>query len=118
MTTCLYCDEFGPEKIIEVYCPKTGMKGVLVIDNTFAGPFCCNPFALGPKLDELLVLNSTTKNINGFSCGLGGVIVFPWKYWKQIFLFRFPETFRTGNRKSIITKTLQRTEKSATSLLA
>lgn len=31
-------DELGPEKIIEVYDPKTGMRGVLVIDNTARGP--------------------------------------------------------------------------------
>jgi len=31
-------DEFGPEKVVEVYDPKTGMKGVLVIDNTVLGP--------------------------------------------------------------------------------
>ena len=31
-------DEIGPEKIINVYHPKTGMKGVVVIDNTALGP--------------------------------------------------------------------------------
>ena len=31
-------DAFGPEKIINVYHPKTGMRGVLVIDNTALGP--------------------------------------------------------------------------------
>ena len=31
-------DEFGPEKIIDVYHPKTGMRGFLVIDNTALGP--------------------------------------------------------------------------------
>lgn len=31
-------DEFGPEKIIELYDPKTGMRGVVVIDNTALGP--------------------------------------------------------------------------------
>lgn len=31
-------DEFGPEKILEVYDPKTGMHGFLVIDNTRRGP--------------------------------------------------------------------------------
>ncbi len=31
-------DEFGPERIIEVYDAKTGMWGVLVIDNTALGP--------------------------------------------------------------------------------
>ncbi len=31
-------DEFGPERILEVYDQKTGMRGVLVIDNTALGP--------------------------------------------------------------------------------
>lgn len=31
-------DNIGPEKIIQVYDPKTGMKGILVIDNTTRGP--------------------------------------------------------------------------------
>ncbi len=33
-----FADEFGPEKILEVYNPKTGLKGILVIDNTALGP--------------------------------------------------------------------------------
>ena len=33
-----FSDEFGPEKILEVYEPKSGMKGVVVIDNTALGP--------------------------------------------------------------------------------
>jgi glutamate dehydrogenase (NAD(P)+) len=31
-------DEFGPEKIVDVYDPKTGMRGFVVIDNTARGP--------------------------------------------------------------------------------
>ncbi|MFH0949401.1 MAG: Glu/Leu/Phe/Val dehydrogenase [Candidatus Aenigmatarchaeota archaeon] len=31
-------DEFGPEKILEVYDAKTGMHGFVVIDNTALGP--------------------------------------------------------------------------------
>ena len=31
-------DEWGPEKILQVYDPDTEMKGVLVIDNTSIGP--------------------------------------------------------------------------------
>ncbi len=31
-------DEWGPEKILSVYDPKTGMKGFTVIDNTSRGP--------------------------------------------------------------------------------
>lgn len=33
-----FADEWGPEKILEVYDPKTGMKGFTVIDNTALGP--------------------------------------------------------------------------------
>ncbi len=33
-----FADEWGPEKILQVYDPKVGMKGVLVIDNTILGP--------------------------------------------------------------------------------
>jgi glutamate dehydrogenase (NAD(P)+) len=31
-------DEWGPEKVLHVYDPDTGMKGILVIDNTSTGP--------------------------------------------------------------------------------
>ncbi len=31
-------DEFGPEKIIDVYHPKSGMRGFIVLDNTSMGP--------------------------------------------------------------------------------
>jgi glutamate dehydrogenase (NAD(P)+) len=31
-------DQYGPEKIIEVYNPKVGMRGIVVIDNTALGP--------------------------------------------------------------------------------
>ena len=33
-----FADEWGPEKILQVYEQKTGMKGILVIDNTLLGP--------------------------------------------------------------------------------
>ncbi len=33
-----FADEFGPEMIVEVYNPKIGLKGILVIDNTALGP--------------------------------------------------------------------------------
>ncbi len=33
-----FCDEWGPEKVIQVYDPKTGMTGNLIIDNTAKGP--------------------------------------------------------------------------------
>jgi len=33
-----FLDQWGPEKIIEVYDPYTGMRGILVVDNTALGP--------------------------------------------------------------------------------
>jgi len=33
-----FADEWGPEKVLQVYDPKTGMRGSLVIDNTARGP--------------------------------------------------------------------------------
>ncbi len=33
-----FSDNLGPEKIIHVYDPKTGMKGIVVIDNVAMGP--------------------------------------------------------------------------------
>jgi len=35
---CDCFDEFGPEKILQVYDPKTGMRGFTVVDNTALGP--------------------------------------------------------------------------------
>jgi len=33
-----YCDELGPEKIIEIYDPLSQLKAVLVVDNVAKGP--------------------------------------------------------------------------------
>lgn len=33
-----FADEWGPEKVLQVYDPYTEMKGILVIDNTALGP--------------------------------------------------------------------------------
>ena len=33
-----YCDEYGPEKICYIHEPRVGLKGIVVIDNTAAGP--------------------------------------------------------------------------------
>lgn len=63
-------------------------KITLIIDNTFPSPFSCWPCDGNPKLEELIVVHSATKSITGFSTGLAGVAVIPWKYWKSMFLFR------------------------------
>ena len=33
-----YADEYGPEKIVYIYEPRCGLKGIVVIDNIAAGP--------------------------------------------------------------------------------
>jgi len=33
-----YCDEYGPEKVCYIHEPRVGLKGIVVIDNTAAGP--------------------------------------------------------------------------------
>jgi glutamate dehydrogenase (NAD(P)+) len=33
-----FCDDFGPAKVLHVYDPATGMRGVVVVDNTACGP--------------------------------------------------------------------------------
>ena len=33
-----FADKWGPEKILHVYDPTVGMKGILVIDNTTLSP--------------------------------------------------------------------------------
>ena len=32
------CDRFGPEKVIRLYDPATGLKGIVVVDNVACGP--------------------------------------------------------------------------------
>lgn len=33
-----FADEYGPAKIIHVYAPRAGLRGILVVDNVAAGP--------------------------------------------------------------------------------
>jgi glutamate dehydrogenase (NAD(P)+) len=33
-----YADEIGPAKIIHIYEPSAGLKGILVVDNVAMGP--------------------------------------------------------------------------------
>ena len=31
-------DELGPQKVIHIYSPKTGLRAIVVVDNTALGP--------------------------------------------------------------------------------
>ncbi len=59
-------------------------KIYLVIDNTFATPFCQRPLTLGADF----VVDSLTKGICGFGTDMGGVVVGPrWSY-DRLLLYR------------------------------
>lgn len=56
----------------------------IVVDNTFATPYCQRPLELGADLS----INSLTKDIGGFGTDMGGVIVGPEKFYSKLMLFR------------------------------
>ncbi len=56
----------------------------IVVDNTFATPFCQRPLDLGADF----VVHSLTKNIGGFGTDMGGAVIGRLKYKPQILLFR------------------------------
>lgn len=56
----------------------------IVVDNTFATPFCQRPLALGSDF----VVHSLTKDIGGFGTDMGGAVIGPQKYYSALLLFR------------------------------
>ncbi|MBI2082997.1 MAG: aminotransferase class I/II-fold pyridoxal phosphate-dependent enzyme [Deltaproteobacteria bacterium] len=59
-------------------------KIVLIIDNTFATPFCQRPISLGVDI----VVHSLTKDIGGFGTDMGGAVMASEKYHNSLLLFR------------------------------
>ncbi len=56
----------------------------VVVDNTFATPFCQRPIEWGADF----VINSLTKGIGGFGTDMGGVVVAPLLYRDLLLLYR------------------------------
>jgi len=56
----------------------------IVVDNTFATPFCQRPLSLGADI----VVHSLTKGISGFGTELGGAVVAPKSMEPDLFLVR------------------------------
>jgi len=56
----------------------------IVVDNTFATPFCQRPIELGVDF----VVHSLTKGISGFGTDIGGAVIGPNKYRDLILLYR------------------------------
>ena len=82
-TKCIFAETLGNPKIdvldIEAVARIAHDNGIpLVVDNTFASPYCCRPIDWGADI----VLHSATKFICGHGTTMGGVIVdagrFPW----------------------------------------
>jgi len=62
----------------------TRRRVFVVVDNTFATPYCQRPITLGADM----VCHSLTKNIGGFGTDMGGVVVGPTLLEQDLLLFR------------------------------
>nr|BCX01457.1 MAG: L-methionine gamma-lyase [Bacteroidota bacterium] len=56
----------------------------VVVDNTFATPYCQRPLELGADF----VVHSLTKNIGGFGTDMGGAVICPWSFRDDLLLYR------------------------------
>ncbi|MCA0388642.1 MAG: aminotransferase class I/II-fold pyridoxal phosphate-dependent enzyme [Bacteroidetes bacterium] len=56
----------------------------IVVDNTFATPFCQRPIELGADFS----VHSLTKGIGGFGTDMGGVVIGPKKFQSLLLLYR------------------------------
>jgi cystathionine beta-lyase/cystathionine gamma-synthase len=56
----------------------------IVVDNTFATPYCQRPLEHGVDL----VVHSLTKGIGGFGTETGGAVIGPSSYFNQLMLYR------------------------------
>jgi O-acetylhomoserine (thiol)-lyase len=86
-TKCIFAETLGNPKIdvldIEAVAAIAHEHGIpLLVDNTFASPYCCRPIDWGADI----VLHSATKFICGHGTTMGGAIVdagrFPWNNGK------------------------------------
>lgn len=57
---------------------------LIVVDNTFATPYCQRPLEFGADL----VVDSLTKAIGGFGTDMGGAVVGSQKYYANLMLYR------------------------------
>jgi cystathionine beta-lyase/cystathionine gamma-synthase len=57
---------------------------LMVVDNSFATPYCQRPLALGADL----VAQSLTKDIGGFGTDMGGAVIGPHKFHAPLLMYR------------------------------
>jgi methionine-gamma-lyase len=63
---------------------KPGRQVFIVVDNTFATPYCQRPIELGAHV----VVHSLTKNIGGYGTDMGGAVIGPHDLEGQVLLYR------------------------------
>lgn len=82
-TRCIYLETIGNPRVdvpdFEAIAKIAHEAGIpLIVDNTLASPYLCNPFQWGADV----VVHSCTKFIGGHGTSIGGVIIekgdFPW----------------------------------------
>ena len=59
-------------------------RPLMIVDNTFATPFCRRPLELGADF----VVHSLTKDIGGFGTDMGGAVIGPLKYHAPLLMYR------------------------------
>lgn len=57
---------------------------LIVVDNTFATPYCQRPLSLGADL----VVHSLTKNIGGFGTDMGGAVIGGHEFHETLLMYR------------------------------
>lgn len=89
-TRCVFAETLSNPALIvtdlELFANAAHAHGVpLIVDNTFATPINCHPFAFGADI----VIHSTTKYMDGHAVQVGGAVVDSGKFdWNN---GRFPE---------------------------
>jgi O-acetylhomoserine (thiol)-lyase len=82
-TRCIYLETIGNPRVdvpdFEAIAKIAHDHGIpLIVDNTLASPFLCNPFHWGADI----IVHSCTKFIGGHGTSIGGVVIekgdFPW----------------------------------------
>ncbi|RMG13052.1 MAG: aminotransferase class I/II-fold pyridoxal phosphate-dependent enzyme [Deltaproteobacteria bacterium] len=63
---------------------EDGARIWVVVDNTFATPYCQRPLSLGADV----VVHSLTKNIGGFGTDMGGAVIAPRQLEGPLLLYR------------------------------
>ena len=63
---------------------KEHEKIVIIVDNTFATPYCQRPLTLGADL----VVHSLTKNIGGFGTDMGGAVIGAHSFYNLLMAYR------------------------------